>query len=391
MAVTGAEMGCAETALKMGRRSAERTARLPELCRRRSMDTVYRKWAGNLDNDDIVNAPGGPRPKSSARVVRPGQAVLQTQSGSFVIAEQVAEAEERFTRMKDNTVLTPGGVRARSVVHKVEAGTVLDGKAGRHRKLDGSGNVLSDFGVIERRAQGTPLMPLNVAHPDRPVPAFGTGWITYASWTNSTGKPVTSFSTQWVVPPEPIARAGQTIFLFNGIQNSTMIYQPVLQWGGSAAGGGNHWTVASWYVDGQGGPAFHSNLVQVNPGDVLTGVMTMTGQSGTQFSYNCEFQGIANTGLPISNVDELTWCIETLESYGITGAPCYPDTFRTPMRAINLRTGATNPAIAWSTTNAVTDCGQHAVVVSNSSTAGEIDLCYGTVASGSDRGRFMGF
>ena len=45
----------------------------------------------------------------------------------------------------------------------------------------------------------------------------------------------------------------RTIFLFNGIQNSTSIYQPVLQWGPSAAGGGNFWTVASWYVDGAGG------------------------------------------------------------------------------------------------------------------------------------------
>lgn len=53
--------------------------------------------------------------------------------------------------------------------------------------------------------------------------------------------------------------------MFSGIQNSTMIYQPVLQWGESAAGGGNYWGVASWYVDGQGGLALHSNLVRVNP------------------------------------------------------------------------------------------------------------------------------
>ena len=111
--------------------------------------------------------------------------------------------------------------------------------------------------------------------------------------------------------------------------------------------------------------------------------MTLTGQSGTQFSYNCEFQGIANAGLPISNVKELTWCIETLECYGITGASSYPDTFRTPMTAIDLRTGTTNPAIAWAPSNSVTDCGQHTIVVSNSSTAGEVDLCYGTVGPAS--------
>jgi hypothetical protein len=68
----------------------------------------------------------------------------------------------------------------------------------------------------------------------------------------------------------------------NGIQNSTMIYQPVLQWGpGSAAGGGNYWAVVSWYADGQGGQAFYSNLVTVNPGDTLVGVVTLTGHTAS--------------------------------------------------------------------------------------------------------------
>ncbi len=121
------------------------------------------------------------------------------------------------------------------------------------------------------------------------------------------------------------------IFLFSGIQNSTMIYQPVLQWGESAAGGGNYWAVASWYVDGQGGIALHSSLVQVNPGDTLVGVMTLTGQSGSQFSYDCSFQGIANASLPVSNIEQLTWLIETLECYGITKASDYPDAALTEM------------------------------------------------------------
>ncbi len=190
---------------------------------------------------------------------------------------------------------------------------------------------------------------------------------------------MSSFSTQWVVPPAPIAEDGQVIFLFNGIQNETMIYQPVLQWGVSAAGGGNYWAVASWYADGQGGQAFHTDLVRVNPGDLLTGVMTLTGQSGGNFSYNCQFDGIANTSLPIQNVQQLTWCVETLEAYGIKGAPDYPVTFRVPMRAIDIKTGTTTPAVNWAPSNTVTDCGQHALVVDNSGSNGEVDLCFGTV------------
>ncbi|HYW48396.1 MAG TPA: hypothetical protein VE959_36365 [Bryobacteraceae bacterium] len=241
-------------------------------------------------------------------------------------------------------------------------------------------------------------MPLNVV--TRPpegekaaipiVPAFGSGWIVYTGWTNGTGNPISSFRTTWVVPPFPMTQSGQLLFLFNGIQNSSMIYQPVLQWGVSAAGGGNYWAVAagggnywavaSWYADGQGGPAFHSTLVKVNPGDTLVGVMTLSSHSGSNFSYNCDFQGIANTGLPIQNVQELTWAVETLECYGITQCTDYPPVFGTAMTAIAMQTGSVTPAVTWTPNNAHTECGQHVVVVSNSATKGEVDLDYGLMS-----------
>jgi hypothetical protein len=156
-----------------------------------------------------------------------------------------------------------------------------------------------------------------------------------------------------------------------------MIYQPVLQWGGSAAGGGNYWAVASWYADGQSGQSFYSQLVQVNAGDVLVGVMTLTGQSPNGFSYNCDFQGIANIGLPIQNVQELTWCIETLECYSITQCSDYPATNKTQMSSINLQTGSTQPAVVWSANDVVTDCGQHTLIFNDDSSGnGEVDLWY---------------
>ena len=86
----------------------------------------------------------------------------------------------------------------------------------------------------------------------------------------------------WTVPPAPSTDSGQTIFLFNGIQNYGTNYgilQPVLQWGPSAAGGGSYWSIASWYVT-SGGDAFHTTLIQVDEGDVLIGLMTFTGQPG---------------------------------------------------------------------------------------------------------------
>jgi hypothetical protein len=349
---------------------------------------------GKNDKDDIVVTPGGPRPKGNVQAVGPGQTVRRMPDGTYsVISEELPKGSEGGADMADEQVLTPGGLRPQSQVHLIEPGAILDGTGGQHRMLDKTGKVLADFGTIAAKPAGRPLMPGNVVKPGSTlvpgalatataktparVPSFGSGWITYASWTNSTGTPVSLFSTKWVVPPAPATQSGQTIFLFNGIQNSTMIYQPVLQWGGSAAGGGNYWAVASWYVDGQGGPAFHSNLVQVSPGTVLTGIMTLTGQSAAGFSYNSEFQGIANTGFPVTNIQELTWCIETLECYGITKCSDYPNTSKTQMYAINMETGKTHPVMTWTPATPVSDCGQHTLIFDEDSDgSGEVDLWY---------------
>jgi hypothetical protein len=278
--------------------------------------------------------------------------------------------------MAEELVLTPGGMRPRSRVHRIQPDAILDGMGGRHRMLHASGRELADFGMIEPLPESEPLMPRNVVHrPRGEVPALGSGWISYAYWNRSAT--ITSFSTTWVVPPAPASDNGQTVFLFNGIQSSTMIYQPVLQYGPSAAGGGSYWSVASWYADGQGGQAFHSTLQRVNPGDVLTGVMTLTNQAAQGFSYNCQFQGIANSGYAIQNVPELWQCVETLECYGMTKASDYP-AGKTGMASIDIQTGNTDPGVVWTIVDAVADVGQHAVIFDTDySGHGEVDIWYG--------------
>jgi hypothetical protein len=204
---------------------------------------------------------------------------------------------------------------------------------------------------------------------------LASGWIAYAYWSNETGSPIT-FQTSWRVPPVPSTQNGQVIFLFNGIQNSTMIYQPVLQWGPSAAGGGNYWSVACWYADGKDGHSFYSSLTRVAVDQVLTGVMTQSGESGGLFSYDCVFQGIPNSDLRIQNVEELTQCVETLECYGLTRFSDYPAAGTTQMTGIEIVTTGGHPPLSWVPVNAATDCGQHTIVVSNSNPGGEVDLYY---------------
>jgi hypothetical protein len=326
----------------------------------------------------MVLTPGGERPKENVHRVESGKAVRRKASGSYsMVSKEASDNLKTRSKTAGNLVLTPGGYRDPSLVHMIEPGHVLRITDGRFQKVHRSGKVVKEFGPVLRRGGERPLMPRNVFVPPEIVPTFGTGWITYADWSNNTGTPVSSFASTWVVPPEPATQSGQTIFLFNGIQNTSMIYQPVLQWGPSQAGGGNYWSIASWYADGQGGVAFYTPTVRVKTGDILVGVMTLTGQPGNNlFNYNCEFQGIANTSLPIERVDELTWCIETLEAYKITACSDYPDTDFTAFYSISLRTGNTDPTLDWTPEDKVTDCGQHAVVVSDANPGGEVDLYY---------------
>src|SRR5580692_10474262 len=278
------------------------------------------------DEKKWVIAPGGPRPADSVHPVSPGEAVRQTPAGDYVVVELASEKGEGTSEMPEEMVLTPGGLRRASLVHKIEQGNLVDSSGGRFRHLSAAGEVIADFGAIPIKPGNEPLMPANVSRPAAVVPDLGSGWITYASWTNNTGTPVSEFSTTWRVPPAPATQSGQTIFLFNGIQNSTMIYQPVLQWGPSAAGGGNYWAIACWYADGQDGHSFYSTLTQVNPGDTITAVMSLSSHSAANFSYGSVFPGFPSTSLPIQNVQQLTWCIETLECYGITKCSDYPAT-----------------------------------------------------------------
>jgi len=272
--------------------------------------------------------------------------------------------------------LTPGGYRHKSIVHHVEHGHRLDGTGDRIIQRDAVGNVVADHGEVKRREGGKPLMPGNVHVPDNKVAPLGSGWISFADWTNNSGYPLTLFVATWFVPPAPLTNSNQTIFLFNGIQNSTMIYQPVLQWGFSAAGGGPYWSVASWYVDGQGGVALHSPLTQVYPGQKLVGIMALTSQNGPLFSYECQFLGIPNSLLSIYNVEQLTWLIITLEAYGVTKVSDYPNTIDTPFTGIAVQTGPNPPNVVWTPVNAITDVGQHTIVLSNAYGDGTVVIFY---------------
>ncbi len=280
--------------------------------------------------------------------------------------------------MADDLVLTPGGYRPRSMVYQIPSDNVVSVVDGKLVQLDGDGGMVASLGDLPSRDTGNSAFPGGVnANPTafaQLAAPMGSGWIAFAGWTNNSGTPISCLSTTWTVPPAPTTSNGQTVFFFNGIQNASMIYQPVLQWGVSAAGGGAYWSIACWYAAAPPALSLYSSLVTVNPGDVLTGVMTLTGSSAAGFSYSSIFTGYPTTSLNITNQPELTWANETLEAYAITTCSDYPAQRMVSMSNIILQTGTTAPGLSWTATNQVTDCGQSCTVVSNSSSGGEVDL-----------------
>lgn len=264
--------------------------------------------------------------------------------------------------MADELILTPGGLRPKSLVHEVREGEVLRAVKGVVHRTDRSKKTFRASSKVNLQLDRTA--------------ALGSGWIADAFWNNGTGNSITSFTTTWVVPQPPATNSGQLIYLFNGIQNYGANYgilQPVLQWGDSPAGGGPFWAVANWYVT-SGGQAFHTPIVQVAPGDQLTGVMTLTGQSGSSFSYDSEFVGIGTT-LSIQNIAELLWANETLEAYGITQCSDYPPG-GVAYTGIGIQTSGGTPTLNWTAENRVTDCGQNVIVASNANPGGEVDIAF---------------
>lgn len=241
-------------------------------------------------------------------------------------------------------VLTPEGYVPAYKVHHIQKGFALMRKGGHMLKIESkSGAIIEDYGEIHSPAatsSSTTTTTLggagNIAH--GPIPyTENPGWVTNAYWQNTSSTPITYLITAWVVPSLPASSDGQTIFLFNGLEASdgSTIVQPVLQWGPSDAGNADGWGIANWYV--WNGIYATSDLLPVQPGAILEGAITYTGQNGSgSYDYTSTFYNLTtnaaydNTldviegdqppnGYTIPSVPDQVIATETLEAYNSEG------------------------------------------------------------------------
>jgi len=159
-----------------------------------------------------------------------------------------------------------------------------------------------------------------------PIQKLPNGWTAFTSEVVPTG--ADQYNGTWLVPPEPQDESTQTLFLFTGLQNNfggggiTNIIQPVLQFGPSAAGGGQYWAIASWYVDSNS-RAYFSQLTNTKPGNIIQGNMSL-GADSTWTVASADISGNTRTTLTIKTNTTEPYVFVTLEVYGVTNCLEFP-------------------------------------------------------------------
>ncbi len=273
--------------------------------------------------------------------------------------------------MTGELMITPGGPRSRSKVHLVAPNETL---------------------TVAKSIETTIKSSKQAGRPDQ------ANWIT-AAWLDMSATSVKSFSTSWKVPDAPTSASSQLLYLFSGMEpaNASTIVQPVLQWGNSGPDEdgknrtGKFWTVASWIVPAPDGHTYHTPHVRVNPGESLVGVVTPVKKSAGSWVYACEFQAIAGTKFLTPPIPELTWCVEALEAYELSGGMSppydlnspseYPGTKFTAFEAIHVLADGKPSAAEWTVSNYQTKFGEHTEITANSSANGSVRVYYGADAA----------
>jgi hypothetical protein len=186
--------------------------------------------------------------------------------------------------------------------------------------------------------------------------SLGPGWVQFAGWQNESGKLLTHYSCVLTVPSPPQEQGKQVIFLFPGLQtganDGTELYQPVLQWGPSAAGGGLYWSVSCWYA--HKGRLVYSSLMRVSENDRLVCTVERVEKNDLGSRWMCtaedELSG-SKTQLPVIGEVVLGWCNTTLEAYSpdISCAQ-FPNTPSTTFRQISIYSEDTPLIPAWKPT-----------------------------------------
>jgi len=276
----------------------------------------------------------------------------------------------------EELVRTPGGLFPKSNVHAVPEGAQVHHTGTEVHLIGSDGTIIHSAPVSTRVSTQPKFTGTETSVAPR---ALSSGYVAYSYWKNAGKSNIASFSTSWIVPPTPAKQDGQILYIFNALVPNSFdgIFQPVLQFGDTPAGGGNYWAVASWYIVGT--HTYYTAPAQVKVGQNLTGVMTFksssTSGSTTTYLWNSIFTGIPSTSLTIGSTEIFNYAYEALEIYTATGPSDLP-TGNTMMTNIDIATlDGGHPALNWTAVSDSTE-GFQMNVVSSASTNGVMQITY---------------
>jgi hypothetical protein len=221
--------------------------------------------------------------------------------------------------------ITPFGRAHRSCVHDVGEGASIErdgsfvSRGARHAAPPPCGHALKG-GRNQARQNSSSTVPT----------ISGWLWDYNATATGMTNNWFTEATGSWLVPQAPASYTSQTLFYFNGFEpaSGNAIIQPVLQYGGSAAGGGNYWSTAVWYID-QFGNVYHSTLTSVSVGVTLTGYLTSSGCASNglcNWTVQMKHNGTVQNSMLWAATEKFDWFFPAVaEFYGFTSCNQNPN------------------------------------------------------------------
>jgi len=175
-------------------------------------------------------------------------------------------------------VITPFGYYDPSCVTHLATGDALNHNTKTIQHENGTSESMHVCAFPHFRADGEQVTGDERAAEQ--TPDISHAWIEYAGITTSSGA-YGEIYAQWDVPPAPSDNDGQTVFLFNGLEDYkdvVTIIQPVLGWNSDY---GSAWGIAAWNCC-ESGTVFEATPTTVNPGDHLEGYVFMNCGAGTK-------------------------------------------------------------------------------------------------------------
>lgn len=244
----------------------------------------------------------------------------------LTVAQALAAAAPRPATVPQDFVITPFGYYHPSCVNHLAKGEVLrqDIKAIEH--ANGTTTNIEQCAYPHYRADGEKVVGDERAPQ---TPNISHAWIEYASIT-TTGAYGQIYG-EWDVPPSPSTNDGQTVYLFNGLEDINdvvTIIQPVLGWNSDYAGA---WSIAAWNCCVNGN-VNEATPAHANPGDHLEGYVFMNCAAGTRVCSSWDIvivdaqNGSFSELLDTSNYGQkFNWAFGgVLEVYNIAQCSDYP-------------------------------------------------------------------